>query len=211
MLAAFVTGLVTGLGLIVAIGAQNAYVIRMGVMGRHVFAVTTICFLCDAFLIALGVAGLGTLIATTDWLRMAAAWGGAAFVTWFGARSLWNGVRRDHRGIDIAEGEAAADPRAGAKAAIWATLAFSLLNPHVYLDTVVMLGTIGAQFPLDGRLAFTVGAVIASGVWFYGIGYGARAASPLFHKPAATRALDLLVAAVMFAVAIMLIRGELAR
>ena len=209
MSAAFLTGLFTGLGLIVALGAQNAFVIRQGLLRRHVFAVTTICFLCDALLIVLGVAGLGALIATTDWLRAAAAWGGAAFLIWFGLRSLRNALRADHQGLVDVDGEAGLEPGAGLRAAVMATLAFSLLNPHVYLDTVVLLGSIGAQYALAPRLVFLAGAALASALWFYAIGYGSALAAPLFRKPIASRLLDGFVAAVMAAVAAMLIYGEL--
>ena len=210
MTAAFLTGLFAGLGLIVAIGAQNAFVIRQGLLRRHVFAAATVCFLCDAILIALGVAGLGALIATNRWLTAAAAWGGAAFLILFGLRALWNAVRPDHTGF--AEAEAAADAGAGGqgtRAAILAALALSLLNPHVYLDTVVLLGGIGAQYPTGPRLAFLAGGVLASFVWFYGIGYGAMLFTPLFRRPIATRLLDGFVATVMFTVAGLLLSGAL--
>lgn len=209
MEAAFATGLATGLGLIVAIGAQNAFVIRQGLLRRHVFAVAGICFLCDAALIALGVAGAGALIAQSRWLTTAAAWGGAAFLVWYGSRAGWNAVRRDHKGFAAAE--AAAELAAGRalKAAALSALAFSLLNPHVYLDTVVLLGGIGAQYPSGARLAFAGGGVLASGLWFYGIGFGAMLFTPLFRKTAATRLLDGFVAAVMFAVAALLLTGSL--
>ena len=209
MSAAFFTGLFTGLGLIVAIGAQNAFVIRQGLLRRHVFTVSTICFLCDALLIALGVAGLGALIATTDWLRATAAWGGAAFLIWFGLRSLRTALRVDHPGLAGTDGETELDPGASLRAAVMAALAFSLLNPHVYLDTVVLLGSIGAQYALASRLVFLAGATLASALWFYGIGYGSMLAAPLFRKPIAARLLDGFVAAVMAAVAAMLIYGEL--
>ena len=209
MSAAFFTGLFTGLGLIVAIGAQNAFVIRQGLLRRHVFAVTTMCFLFDTLLIALGVAGLGTVIATTEWLRMGAAWGGAAFLIWFGLRSLRNAVRADHRGLVDVNGDGAPASGTGRRAAVMATLAFSLLNPHVYLDTVVLLGSIGGQYALGPRLVFLAGAALASALWFYAIGYGSALAAPLFRKPIAAQLLDGFVAAVMAAVAAMLIYGEL--
>jgi len=209
MTAAYFTGLFAGLGLIVAIGAQNAFVIRQGLMRRHVFAVATICFLCDAVLIALGVAGLGALIAANRWLTNAAAWGGAAFLILFGLRAVWNGLRSDHKGFAEAEAEAAGKAGQGRRAAIAAALAFSLLNPHVYLDTVVLLGGIGAQYPADDRIWFLAGGATGSLVWFYGIGYGAMVFTPFFRKPLATRLLDGFVAAVMFAVAGLLLSGAL--
>jgi L-lysine exporter family protein LysE/ArgO len=209
MTAAYFTGLFAGLGLIVAIGAQNAFVIRQGLMRRHVFAVATICFLCDAVLIALGVAGLGALIAANRWLTIAAAWGGAAFLIFFGLRAAWNALRSDHKGFAEAEAEAAGKAGRGRRAAIAAALAFSLLNPHVYLDTVVLLGGIGAQYPAAERLGFLAGGATGSLVWFYGIGYGAMVFTPFFRKPLATRLLDGFVAAVMFTVAGLLLSGAL--
>jgi len=209
MTAAFFTGLFAGLGLIVAIGAQNAFVIRQGLMRRHVFAVATVCFLCDAVLIAVGVAGLGALIAANRWLTAAAAWGGAAFLVAFGLRAAWNALRSDHQGFAAAEAEAEGRAGQGRRAAVAAALAFSLLNPHVYLDTVVLLGGIGAQYPAGPRLAFLAGGVTGSLLWFYAIGYGAMIFTPLFRKPIATRALDGFVAAVMFAVAGLLLSGAL--
>jgi len=210
MVSAFLTGLATGLGLIVAIGAQNAFVIRQGLLRRQVFVVATICFLCDLVLIALGVAGVGTLIAESAWLTAAAAWGGAAFLVWFGARAFHNAVRRDHRGLAAAE-DAAEDASAGRTdgGAVAAAFALSLLNPHVYLDTVVLLGGIGAQYPDNSRLAFVAGGGLASLLWFYGIGFGATLLTPLFRQPVATRLLDLFVAAVMLAIAALLATGAL--
>ncbi|HUT50962.1 MAG TPA: LysE/ArgO family amino acid transporter [Alphaproteobacteria bacterium] len=213
MTAAYFTGLLASLGLIVAIGAQNAFVIRQGLLRRHVFVVATICFLCDAVLIALGIAGLGALIAADRWLTAAAAWGGAIFLIVFGLRAAWNALRSDHKGF--AEAEAAATVEVGAKggqgrrAAVAAALAFSLLNPHVYLDTVVLLGGIGAQYPVNTRYGFLAGGVTGSLVWFYAIGFGAMIFTPLFRKPIATRLLDGFVAAVMFAVAGLLLTGAL--
>ena len=200
----FVTGFLTGLGLIVAIGAQNAFVLRQGLARRHVFVVCTICAVSDAALIAVGVAGLGAVIAASTWLTLAAAWGGAAFVTWFGARALWNALGRKHRGLLDEDGPGAAN---GLRATVATTLAFSLLNPHVYLDTVVLLGGIGAQYPFAPRLAFLAGAVAASIVWFYGIGFGATLLAPMFRHALATRLLDGFVAAVMFTVAWILVAG----
>lgn len=209
--AAFFTGFFTGLGLIVAIGAQNAFVIRQGLLRRHVLSVTTVCFLCDGILIVLGVAGVGALIAKSPWLTAAAAWGGGAFLVWFGSRALWNAVRSDHVGFAAAEAEAgeAVGQGRSRRAAVLATLAFSLLNPHVYLDTVVLLGGIGAQYPADQRVAFAGGGVVASGFWFYAIGFGAMLLTPVFRKPIATRLLDGFVALVMFAIAALLLGGVL--
>ncbi|MCZ6863173.1 MAG: LysE/ArgO family amino acid transporter [Alphaproteobacteria bacterium] len=210
MTAIFLTGFFAGLGLIVAIGAQNAFVIRQGLLRRQIFAVASVCFVCDAALIAIGVGGLGALIAESRWLTILAAWGGAAFLFGFGLRAMWNALRADHKGFAEAEAENRSGKSGSRRAVIVAAFALSLLNPHVYLDTVVLLGGIGAQFAAQGRWAFLAGGVSASFVWFYGIGYGAMAFSPLFRRPVATRFLDGFVAVVMFAIALMLVTGQFA-
>jgi len=203
-------GFVTGLGLIVAIGAQNAFVIRQGVRRRHVFTVAAIGTVCDVALIAVRVAGVGTVIAQNVWLARIAAWGGAAFLIGFGALAAWNAVRPDHKGMDDAEAELqGTEATRDRAAAISAMLAVSLLNPHVYLDTVVLLGSIGGQLSIDGRIAFFIGAAIASTLWFFGIAYGALALSPLFRKPIMSRGLDGFVALVMWVIAGLLLAGEL--
>lgn len=208
MISVYLTGLFTGLGLILAIGAQNAFVIRQGLLRRHVFIVAGISSLCDAALIAVGVAGLGAVIASSAWLTRAAAWGGAAFLLWFGARSLCNALRKDHRGLEQAAADTGGNANS-ARAAVAASLAFALLNPHVYLDTVVLLGGIGAQYAWSERLAFLGGAVTGSFAFFFAIGYGAMLFSPLFQKPITTRLLDGFVAAVMVTIAVLLLTGAL--
>jgi L-lysine exporter family protein LysE/ArgO len=194
MTAAFAQGLALGGSLIVAIGAQNAFVLRQGLARRRVALVATICFLCDAGLIALGALGLGEMIAGSDLLRRATAWGGAAFIAAYGLRALWR-VRR----ANVLAADGAAEHRAAAAAA--QALAFSLLNPHVYLDTVVLIGSIAAQVPDAARAWFALGAMGASALWFYGLGFGATQLAPLFRKPAAWRALDLVIGVVMLAIA----------
>lgn len=197
---AFLRGLGIGASLIIAIGAQNAFVLKQGLLRQYVLTSVMICTICDIVLIYAGVAGMGALIASSPSLLLAAKWGGAAFLTWYGARSAW---------AAIAPGTLAADA-AGVipshAAVALSALSFSLLNPHVYLDTVVLLGAIGAQEVGPARTAFTVGAMSASTLWFVTIGYGARLLAPLFAKPAAWRVLDGLIALVMWAIAISLLR-----
>ncbi|MDJ0951241.1 MAG: LysE/ArgO family amino acid transporter [Alphaproteobacteria bacterium] len=208
MLSIFLTGLFTGLGLILAIGAQNAFVIRQGLLRQNVFVVAAVSSVCDALLIAVGVAGLGAVIASSTWLTRAAAWGGGAFLIWFGLRALHNALRRDHKGLAAAEAEMTAGG-ASRKAAATSALGFSLLNPHVYLDTVVLMGGIGAQYAWDGRLAFLTGGAVASFLFFFTIAYGAMLFTPLFRKPITTRLLDGFVAVVMVTIAVLLLTGEL--
>jgi L-lysine exporter family protein LysE/ArgO len=192
-----------GGGLIIAIGAQNAYVLRQGIRREHVLLIATICFLCDATLISIGAAGFGYLVSGVPSLERSAAWGGAAFLAAYGLRAFHSALKP---GILDAGTDGTETPQAGsAWAAAGVTLALSLLNPHVYLDTVVLLGSIAGQFQGVQRVWFAAGAVIASAVWFYGLGLGARWLAPLFRKPMAWRVLDLLIGCVMWAIAASLV------
>ncbi|APX24048.1 MAG: amino acid transporter [Rhodobacteraceae bacterium] len=193
-------GFALGLSLIVAIGAQNAFVLRQGLLRSHVFTVCLICALSDALLILLGVTGFGALTTAVPGLETAMRWLGAAFLIWYGARSLfaaWRGGETLRAG--------GADPAGSRRAAILTCLAFTWLNPHVYLDTVVLLGAVSAQY--EPRAAFAAGAMIASFLFFFSLGYGARALGPLFEKPLAWRVLDLLIGLVMWAIAARLAFG----
>lgn len=189
-------GFVTGLGLIVAIGAQNVFVLRQGIARRNVFTVALTAALCDAVLITVGVAGVGSIVASTEWLAQLTGIGGALFLIGYGVLSLRSAFGRIAPAWDAPDKE----PKS-ARFAVGATLAVSLLNPHVYLDTVVLLGGIGGQLPLAGRVAFAVGAVGASVVWFFALAFGARTLAPWFRRHVVRRALDLFVAGVMFSVA----------
>ena|SRR5690554_713898 len=188
-----------GLSLIVAIGAQNAFVLRQGIRRAHVFAVCLTCAVSDAALIAAGVAGFGSLAQALPWLEPAMRWGGALFLLAYGLRaflSAWRG----------GAGMAVAGQGAGSLGAALATcLALTWLNPHVYLDTVVLLGAVSAQY--DDRLGFALGAMTASFVFFFSLGYGARWLAPVFAGPRAWRVLDAGVGLLMWAIAFALIRG----
>jgi L-lysine exporter family protein LysE/ArgO len=190
-----ITGFLIGLGLIVAIGAQNAFVLRQGLLRRHVFAVTTVCALSDALLIVAGVAGLGTLVQSSPLLIATATLGGALFLAAYGVKAAL-------RALDPGQltADAGAAP-AGLGPTLAAALAFTFLNPHVYLDTVVLVGSLSARFEGAARIAYAVGAASASAFWFYGLGYGARLLAPLFARPAAWRVLDALIAVVMASIA----------
>jgi L-lysine exporter family protein LysE/ArgO len=190
-----VTGFLIGLGLIVAIGAQNAFVLRQGLLRRHVFAVTTVCAASDALLIVAGVAGLGTLVQSSPVLIAAATLGGALFLAAYAVKAARRAL---HPGRLTA---GSGDASAGLAPTLAAALAFTFLNPHVYLDTVVLVGSLSARFEGPARAAYAVGAASASALWFYGLGYGARLLAPLFARPAAWRVLDALIALVMAAIA----------
>ncbi|MGU9979690.1 LysE/ArgO family amino acid transporter [Phreatobacter sp. HK31-P] len=194
------TGFLIGLGLIVAIGAQNAFVLRQGLMRRHVLLVTTICAVSDALLILAGVAGLGRLVSRSPLLLSIATLGGAAFL-------LVYGLMAARRALNPSRLTAALSEETGLVRVISATLAFTFLNPHVYLDTVVLVGSLSAQFDGSARIAFAAGAMTASAIWFCGLGFGARLLAPIFARPAAWRVLDALIACVMVAIALSLIRS----
>ena len=194
-LSAFVTGLSLGLSLIVAIGAQNTFVLRQGLRREHVGAVVAVCALLDMALMVLGVSGLAASIGDAPRLLDGLGLLGALVLSVYGVLALRRAMSAHtlHAGTG---GEPV--PRARVVAQV---LTISLLNPHVYLDTVLLVGTVGAKQPAGLQLAFLVGSCLASGVWFVALGYGARLLTPLFARPAAWRVLDLLVAAMMGSIA----------
>jgi len=198
MSAAFLPGFLLGLSLIVAIGAQNAFVLRQGLRREHVFAVCAVCAGSDAILIAAGVAGFGALVKAIPWLAPVMRFGGAAFLFAYALRSLWS-AWRPHAGLDPACDE----PRA-LSVTLMMCLAFTWLNPHVYLDTVVLLGSVSTRYG-DQRLAFALGAVTASFLFFFSLGYGARLLRPLFANPKAWRILDAGIGITMAALAAKLV------
>jgi L-lysine exporter family protein LysE/ArgO len=196
MLNAAVTGLLTGLSLIVAIGAQNAFVLRQGLRRSRVAAIVTVCILSDVALTLAGVAGIGAVVQHAGWALQAVRWFGVAFLVWYGLSSAWR-ARRPSALTATADGSG----QLTLAAALRRILALTWLNPHVYLDTLVLLGSIAnSRGPVD-RWWFAVGALIASTVWFLGLGLGARFAAPLLTTPRAWQVLDLLIAATMLAVA----------
>lgn len=198
--AALFTGFFTSAALIVAIGAQNAFVLRQGLKREHVLAVVAVCALSDMLLISLGVAGLGTLVQGSPVLLSAARWGGAAFLLVYGLLA----ARRAWAGSQLATTQA---QPLSLKAALATCLAFTYLNPHCWLDTVVLLGSISASQPAATRGLFAVGACAASVVWFVSLGYGARLLGPLFERPLAWRLLDGAIALVMWSIAASLLLG----
>jgi L-lysine exporter family protein LysE/ArgO len=200
VLIAAADGFLLGAGLIVAIGAQNAFVLRQGLKREFVFAVCLICALSDAALIAAGVAGLGTLVWRSPALILVVTVGGAAFLFFYGLLAFFRATRPS--AMRAAEG------RVGRlRAAIAACLAFTFFNPHVYLDTVLLLGSLSGRYAGAARLAYGVGATLASFVWFFGLGYGARLLAPVFARPRAWQALDIGIGIVMWSIAAGLIAG----
>lgn len=199
LLAAGARGFALGLGLIVAIGAQNAFVLERGLARNHVLAVVLVCTLADAALIAAGVAGLGTLITGAPEIVRLVTLGGAAFLAVYAVLAL---RRAFHPDAMAARGARLMSRRA----AIGVVLGLTFLNPHVYLDTVVLLGSLSARYDeASERTAYAGGAMIASAVWFVALGYGARLLAPVFVRPAAWRILDVSIAAVMALLSITLL------
>ncbi|KRB46375.1 amino acid transporter [Terrabacter sp. Root181] len=185
--------------LIVAIGAQNAYVLRTGLARHHVGLVVAVCALSDAVLVAAGVLGVGGLVTAHPGLLTVVRWVGAAYLVGYGVLCLRKA--RHPRGLEVGGTQRS---RSGVLATV---LALTWLNPHVYLDTVLLVGSLANQHGPDGRWWFAAGAAVASVAWFTSLGYGARLLAPLFARPATWRVLDVVIAVVMFTIAVTLLLG----
>lgn len=199
MIVAAIAGFFLGLSLILAIGAQNAFILRQGLRREHVLPLVLTCAISDAILIAAGVAGFATVLSRLDWLEPALRYGGAAFLLTYALRSAhsaWTG------GNSMRAGEAAGT---SLRTALLTCLAFTWLNPHVYLDTVVLLGSISTRYA-GHEVAFALGAMTASFCFFFTLGFGARLLAPLFAKPMAWRILDAVIALIMASIAIKLLK-----
>jgi L-lysine exporter family protein LysE/ArgO len=199
VLDSFAAGLLTGLTLIVAIGAQNAFVLRQGLAREHVAVVVAICAVSDLVLIVAGVAGIGTVVEQADWVIDVIRWFGVAFLVAYGLRSL---AKARHSGAL----SAGPPDRLSLRAAVLTATALTWLNPHVYLDTVLLLGSI-ANTHGDGRWWFAAGAGLGSVLWFSGLGFGARLLSPLLALPRAWQVLDVLIGLTMLGIAVLLALG----
>ncbi|MET0310445.1 MAG: LysE family transporter [Burkholderiaceae bacterium] len=199
ILNALATGFLLSFTLIVAIGAQNAFVLRQGLRREHVLPLAAFCAAADALLMAAGVGGMAAALAGRPLLAQGLAMAGAAFLMVYGALAFWRA--RKPQAMEAAG--------TGASHALGPVLAqaaaFTFLNPHVYLDTVVLVGSIGAQQPGVLKWWFVAGATSASVLWFFGLGYGARLLAPVFARPRAWQVLDSLIGAVMFLLAAMLV------
>lgn len=201
MIFSFAKGFALSLSLIVAIGAQNAFVLRQGIRQSHVLAVVLTCALSDAILMSAGILGFGALVEAAPWLKPVMTFGGAMFLFVYGAIAFWSAW----------SGKGTLKAGNGAETGLWATVAVCLAltwgNPHVYLDTLVLLGSIAASYE-GNRLAFAVGAISASFVFFFALGYGARLLAPFFAQPRAWRVLDFCVGVLMWSIALLLIVGS---
>ncbi|GAB3866333.1 LysE/ArgO family amino acid transporter [Nocardioides maradonensis] len=196
MLTVATAGLLTGLSLIVPIGAQNAHVLRQGLLRTYVGPVVTVCALSDVVLILAGAAGVGVVVQDHTWLLEVARWFGVAFLVWYAVGA----IARARRSESLTAAAGSADSR---RRVVGRTMALTWLNPHVYLDTVLLLGTLAATHDSvgGGRWWFAAGAGLASIAWFTTVGFGARLLSPLLARPRSWQVLELLVAATMLVVA----------
>ncbi|AAN55881.1 amino acid transporter [Shewanella oneidensis MR-1] len=204
MQTAFIQGMGIGGSLIIAVGAQNAFVLKQGIKRAYPLPIALLCSIIDALMITAGVAGLGHIIETFPTIKHVASFGGAAFLIWYGANALkasfvTKGMEMDH-----------AQNADTLRKAILTTLGISLLNPHLYLDTVVLLGSISTQFEDAHRPWFGAGAVLASFIWFFSLSFGARLLAPIFSRPAAWRYLDRFIWLTMWSIAAAIIWPYLA-
>ena len=191
MLEVYLEGVLLSMGLIIAIGAQNAYVLKQGVQNNHIFWVATICFICDFTLMSFGILGVGSLVAKHEVFQLILASLGALYIFIFAYqsfRAIWKDEVMD-TGYYSA--------KSSFKSVILGTLAITLLNPHVYLDTVVIIGGIAGTLEDQHKVAFLLGTLTASCVWFYSLGYGARLLAPVFKKPNTWRILNFLIGCMM--------------
>ena len=197
MLNAFLTGFILGLSLILAIGAQNSFVLRQGLMGRHIFAVALFCSLSDALLIFIGVAGISIFL--NNYINLISDWLFAVAAIWLACYGLL-------RLKDAIKGNSALVIESASSNELTSTLSFlallTFVNPHVYLDTVVLIGSVSQQFHENTKIAYVLGASLASFVFFFSLAYGAKLLAPIMQKPVAWRLLDSLIAFVMFTLAI---------
>lgn len=198
MILTFSKGFGVGAGLIIAIGAQNAFVLSQGIKRHHEFLIPLICSVCDAVLIVCGICGMGAIVAANPGFAKIAAWAGALFLFWYGFNAFRSALKPGS--LEISDGTSAS-----LGATVATTLGLTLLNPHVYLDTVVLIGGIGSQFHGLDRQMFALGAVLASFVWFFALSFGGRVLAPLFKRPMSWRVLDSLVCATMWSIAISLV------
>ncbi len=192
-------GFLTGLSLIIAIGPQNAFVLKQALQKNHLFLTAFLCAAIDALFILIGIAGLGIILTSNPFLLGIAKWGGAGFLIIYGLKSFLSVFKRE---AFIVHKES---NKPSVQKTILILLGLSFLNPHMYLDTCVLLGTIGGQQPLPDRYFFALGAIIASFAWFFSLCYGGKYLLPLFKKPIAWKILDFLIGCIMWMIAAFLL------
>lgn len=197
----FLRGLTLSLSLIVAIGPQNAFVLRQGLTRQHALLAALICALTDSMMISVGVLGVGAWLARSPTLTLIGTLAGAAFLLWYGFRSFL--AARHPAALDTAGGQAQQSPRT----VLATALAFSFLNPHVFLDTIVLIGGASAGLGSGGRTAFLGGAILASWIWFFGLALAGRQLAPVMKNPRAWQVLDLIIGVMMWVIAAGLVWG----
>lgn len=201
MIDIFTKGFVVSGGLIVAIGSQNAFVLKQALLRQHIGSIITVCFICDVLLISAGVLGLGFLLQNSPWLSQLLAGLGTLFLLWYGASAFKNAWQ----GNSVMELNNKAEQK-GRGQLVAMALAITLLNPHVYLDTVVIIGGVGGTLSALEKPWFLFGALVASLVWFISLGFGARLLTPLFIKPRTWQILDVLIGVMMWWIAFELLK-----
>ena len=197
-LLSFFHGFWLGFGLIVAIGAQNAFLLKQGLLRQHVFLLCLVASLCDSLLIILGVAGFGSFIRSQPFLIDIVKYGGVVFLSVYGLLAFWRAYNSDAMNIDSAKSSSL-------KVSLLTLLAFTFLNPHVYLDTVILLGAVSLSYVGFPLLLFTIGSCTASCLWFFLLGYGARTLAPLFSREVSWRILDIFIGFVMISLAFLVL------
>ncbi|OCG02319.1 LysE/ArgO family amino acid transporter [Gilliamella sp. wkB112] len=201
MFAEIISGAMISGSLIIAIGAQNLFVLKQGLLKNHIFFVSAICFICDFILMTIGVLGIGTFISNNPLITNILAILGALFLIWYGIGAFKSAIQ----GTSSLQVDSQDPQNKRLLNVIFSTLAVTLLNPHVYLDTVVIVGGIAGTLTNQQKLAFLIGAICVSFIWFFGIGYGARLFTPLFKQKRMWVILDGLVGLVMFYIAYRLV------
>ncbi|MDP8052529.1 LysE/ArgO family amino acid transporter [Pasteurella atlantica] len=196
----FVTGFLTSATLIIAIGAQNAFVLKRAISNSHIFITILVCFLCDFVLMSIGVLGLGQLIIDNTIAKLGLSLLGAMFLLFYGISSLKSAFQNNTMEVAIDK------THISKKVAVLSTLAITLLNPHVYLDTVVIVGGIAANLNFSQKIYFLIGALFASLIWFLGLGYGGKQLAPLFAKAYMWKILDVIIAIIMFSISYQLFK-----
>ena len=196
---AFIKGYSTTAGLIIAIGAQNAFILRQGLIKSHVLIVALLASIIDISMIYLGVKGLGLVIASHNYLMLTAKYGGILFLFFYGCKCFYSALFKTNS-ID----DAHITGKKSLSSAIISLLAMSFLNPHMYLDTTLLIATVGAQLPENQMLYYMAGAGTASVIWFFFLAYGARLLTPIFQKPIAWKILDAIIGVIMWSIALSL-------
>lgn len=196
---AFIKGFTTTAGLIIAIGIQNAFILRQGLLRSHTFVMALLASLIDSFMIFLGVSGLGVIIASHTYWMIAAKYGGILFLFFYGCRCFYLAIFKSNT---IKDEEVTG--KRSLKSSVITLMAVSFLNPHMYVDTLLLIGTVGGQLPYEQRLYYIIGAIAASTIWFFLLSYGARLLIPIFHKPLAWKISDTIIGTLMWSIAISL-------